>query len=170
MSIVRGTIHSEQLLMARTADEWFEAYGHSHQNRINKMIHWICVPAITVALLGLLWDLPTGPLASLAPWFHWSYVLVGVALIFYIRMSVVIALGMAVLTSAVLVLFVNWSTVVSGSIWPVALGVFVAAWILQFIGHAIEGEKPSFLDDLTFLLVGPAWLLHFVYKRLGIWY
>jgi len=48
--------------------------------------------------------------------------------------------------------------------------VFVAAWIGQFYGHKVEGKKPSFFKDLQFLLIGPAWLLHFIYKRLGIPY
>lgn len=48
--------------------------------------------------------------------------------------------------------------------------LFVAAWIGQFIGHAIEGKKPSFLQDLQFLLIGPAWLLHFVFEKYKIKY
>ena len=57
----------------------------------------------------------------------------------------------------------------SNTLW-VAAAVFVLAWIGQFIGHAIEGRKPSFLEDVKFLLVGPAWLLHFIYRRVGIAY
>ena len=55
-------------------------------------------------------------------------------------------------------------------LWGLALSLFVLAWIGQFVGHQIEGKKPSFLDDLTFLLIGPAWLLHFVYRKLGVAY
>lgn len=51
-----------------------------------------------------------------------------------------------------------------------SLILFVAAWIGQFIGHKIEGKKPSFLEDLQFLLIGPAWLVHFIYIKLGIKY
>jgi uncharacterized membrane protein YGL010W len=58
----------------------------------------------------------------------------------------------------------------SGQMALVSLGIFVVAWIGQFIGHKIEGKKPSFLEDVQFLLVGPAWLLHFIYKRVGISY
>ena len=46
--------------------------------------------------------------------------------------------------------------------------VFILAWIGQFIGHKIEGKKPSFFEDIQFLLIGPAWLLSFIYKKLGI--
>jgi len=46
--------------------------------------------------------------------------------------------------------------------------VFVAAWAGQFVGHAIERSRPSFLEDVRSFLVGPAWLLGFVYRRLGV--
>ncbi len=57
-----------------------------------------------------------------------------------------------------------------GPVWRSALVVFVVAWIGQFIGHKIEGKKPSFLQDLQFLLIGPVWLLGFIYRNLGIRY
>jgi uncharacterized membrane protein YGL010W len=49
-----------------------------------------------------------------------------------------------------------------------AFGIFVLAWIGQFIGHKIEGAKPSFLKDIQFLLIGPAWLMNHVFQRFGI--
>lgn len=54
--------------------------------------------------------------------------------------------------------------------WMIFLAVFIITWILQFVGHKIEGKKPSFLKDLQFLLIGPIWLLSFVLKKLGIRY
>ncbi|MHB8570343.1 MAG: Mpo1-like protein, partial [Metallibacterium sp.] len=48
--------------------------------------------------------------------------------------------------------------------------VFVLAWIGQFIGHAIEGQRPSFLTDLAYLLIGPAWLVSKLLKRARIAY
>ena len=55
-------------------------------------------------------------------------------------------------------------------LWQTAIVIFVVAWIGQFVGHKIEGKKPSFFKDLQFLLVGPMWLMHFIYKRVGISY
>jgi uncharacterized membrane protein YGL010W len=57
-----------------------------------------------------------------------------------------------------------------GMLWMISLGIFVIAWIIQFIGHKVEGKKPSFLKDIQFLMIGPAWLMHFLYKKLGISY
>jgi uncharacterized membrane protein YGL010W len=56
-----------------------------------------------------------------------------------------------------------------GLLWA-SIGIFVMAWIGQFIGHKIEGAKPSFIEDLQYLMIGPAWLLHFIYKKIGIPY
>jgi uncharacterized membrane protein YGL010W len=55
-------------------------------------------------------------------------------------------------------------------LWLVSLVIFAVAWIGQFYGHKVEGKKPSFFKDIQFLLIGPAWLMHFVYKKLGIPY
>ena len=56
------------------------------------------------------------------------------------------------------------------AVWKVSVATFIVAWIGQFYGHSVEGKKPSFLKDLQFLLIGPAWLMHFIYKKLGISY
>jgi uncharacterized membrane protein YGL010W len=52
------------------------------------------------------------------------------------------------------------------TVLPLSIAVFVVAWIGQFIGHKIEGKKPSFLEDLRFLLIGPLFVLGFLYRRL----
>lgn len=60
---------------------------------------------------------------------------------------------------------VNWG---SPPLWSICVAPFVAAWIGQFIGHAIEGRRPSFFKDIQFLMIGPLWLLADAYRRLGI--
>ena len=142
--------------MSRRVDRLFERYGESHRHPRNKTIHWVCVPLITWSLLALLWA--WSPAAA--------YVLIGVATAFYLTLSFPIAIGML----AVSALMVFPLTRLGDATVPVALVVFVAAWIGQFVGHRIEGRKPSFFEDVKFLLVGPAWLLGFVYRRLGIRY
>jgi len=64
----------------------------------------------------------------------------------------------------------DWQKTGGPPLWESCLVVFVIAWIGQFIGHKIEGKKPSFLDDLRFLLIGPIWLLHFILKKASIRY
>ena len=159
----------------RTADEWFEAYGESHQNPVNKAIHWVCVPVIVFATLGLLWLVPmpgrTALLgADLAPYANLgSLTMLAVLFGFYVRLSLAISVFMLAYTALCL-----WGIVAieasAYSLWQVCTITFVLAWIAQFIGHHIEGQKPSFLEDLQFLFVGPAWLIHFIYKKVGIPY
>jgi len=55
-------------------------------------------------------------------------------------------------------------------LWATSLGIFVIAWIGQFIGHAIEGARPSFFKDLQFLLIGPLWLVAAAYRRFSVPY
>ena len=128
----------------RKIDELFGRYGESHRNPTNKAIHWICVPLITWSLLAALWAWT--PLAV--------YVLIALAVVFYISLSLPIAIGMLVV-SALMVLTL---TIVTEHLLTLSLVVFVIAWIGQFIGHKIEGKKPSFFEDIKFLLIGPAWL------------
>jgi uncharacterized membrane protein YGL010W len=56
------------------------------------------------------------------------------------------------------------------TVLPLSIAIFVLAWIGQFIGHLIEGKKPSFFDDLRFLLIGPLFVLGFLYRRLRVAY
>jgi uncharacterized membrane protein YGL010W len=140
----------------RKVDRLFERYGESHRHPVNKAIHWVCVPLITWSLLALLWA--WSPLAA--------YAFIGLAMAFYLWLSVPIAFGMLAVAAAMIYPL----TRLGDHALAVAVGVFVVAWIGQFVGHLIEGKKPSFLEDVKFLLVGPAWLLGSVYRRLGIGY
>lgn len=160
----------------KSADTWFDEYGESHQNPTNKAIHWLCVPAILFATVGLFWSIPApdafrGVLSGrMEPLFNWGSVLILLALIFYVRISVSIFLGMVLVSAATL-----WGNLLIWEndpqmLWKANLAIFFVAWVFQFIGHKIEGKKPSFFQDLQFLLVGPAWLLHFIYKKLGVPY
>lgn len=150
----------------KTADQWFEEYAESHQNPTNKTIHWICVPLIFWSILGLFFVIPV---PDSLPWFNWSYVLILVSLLFYLRLSLNLFVGIVLFT--LVCLSILYLLDQSGyPIFYIAISIFVLAWIGQFIGHKIEGKKPSFFKDLQFLLIGPAWLMHFLYKKWGISY
>jgi len=157
--------------MAKSMQWYLDKYGESHQNGTNKAIHWICVPLIMFSLMGLLFAIPF-PVEK-GMFVNWAAVFLGLALLFYLRLSISMFLGFVVIAFLILwgvneiYLSVERS---SGQLAIISLAIFVLAWIGQFIGHNIEGKKPSFLDDLKFLLIGPAWLLHFIYRKLGISY
>jgi len=142
--------------MMRKLDLLLEQYGETHQNPVNKAIHWVCVPLIMWSALAALWV--ASPIAV--------YALIAFAVVYYAVMSFTLAIGMFAL-AALMIAPLPW---LGPNLLWIALAVFVAAWIGQFVGHAIEGRKPKFLQDLQFLLIGPAWLLQFIYRAAGIRY
>lgn len=153
----------------RSVHDWFENYSADHRNANNRLIHWICVPAILWAAIAGLWLIPVPPGIG-RPGF-WSGLVMVAALSFYWRLSH--ALGVAMLVVFVVFgAFTEWLYRELGAsqlLW-IALGVFVVAWIGQFVGHLIEGRRPSFLTDLSYLLIGPAWLTGKLMRRLAIAY
>lgn len=143
-----------------------KTYGESHQNKTNKRIHWVCVPLIFYTLYGLIRLIPVpSSIYSISPYFNWGNLILLLALLYYIFLSIPLFFG-----------FIFWSGIVIignqiilqnlgfyGLLW-FSIIVFALAWVGQFIGHHIEGKKPSFLKDLQFLLIGPAWLMNFIFK------
>ncbi|MBC3932107.1 Mpo1 family 2-hydroxy fatty acid dioxygenase [Undibacterium curvum] len=141
----------------RQIDVLLSKYAESHLHPTNELIHCVCVPAIVFSLLGLIWALH--PLAA--------YAMVMTSLIYYFSLSTHFALGMLLMSAVMLAVL---QQLPQQGVWQISLAVFVLAWIGQFIGHRIEGKKPSFFDDLRFLLVGPLFVLGLLYRRLGISY
>lgn len=157
----------------RRIDALLAEYGESHQNETNKAIHWICVPLIFFSVVGLVASIPSGVVQNFLgtnPYANWATVVLVVAIVYYVTLSIPLSLGM-MLFSALCLIGVNYIVQLNiAPLWAVCLGIFVLAWIGQFYGHKVEGKKPSFFKDLQFLLIGPAWLMHFVYKKIGIPY
>jgi uncharacterized membrane protein YGL010W len=149
--------------------QWLDEYSDSHRHPTNKTIHWICVPAILFSILGLLWLVPVPQTAAaIGPWLNWATLLMALAVIYYLLLSPALAAGMAIIALIMFGVVYGLELSVTFPVWLLYTGVFVVAWIGQFVGHQIEGKKPSFFKDLQFLLIGPAWLLADLYRQLGI--
>ncbi|MDP1539991.1 MAG: DUF962 domain-containing protein [Moraxellaceae bacterium] len=143
----------------RTEQEFLAEYAKSHRNRTNQIVHMICVPLIFIATFGLFWLIPLGSLVPSLPEAWLPYVnvaTVGVipVLAFYARLS------LSSFVTGVIWLAVSIATVLllkslAVPLLPVLAAVWVLAWAGQFWGHKVEGAKPSFADDLVFLLIGP---------------
>ena len=140
----------------RKLDTLLNQYGETHQNPVNKAIHWVCVPLIMWSALAAMWIL--SPIATC--------ILVSLALVYYARMSLAMAVGMLAMAALMIIPV----PLLGERALLIAAAVFVLAWIGQFVGHAIEGKRPKFLQDLQFWLIGPAWILRFVYRGVGIRY
>jgi uncharacterized membrane protein YGL010W len=147
-----------------------DEYGSSHQNQFNKSIHWICVPIIFFSIFGLVRSIPTPAFFDQVPYLSWATIVLVFALGYYISLSLPLTIGFILF--GFIVTLGNEYLFDAGRLHLLLTSVivFVIAWIGQFIGHGVEGKKPSFLKDLQFLLVGPAWLMHFIYKKIGLKY
>lgn len=156
----------------RKIDLLFAEYAESHRNSTNKLIHWICVPLIFWTILGFISLIPSKSIGFryIGEISYVSFTAIALVTVFYTRLSFLIGLIMFF----VMILMESFAYGINirfeEKSWMVYLAVFIITWIFQFVGHKIEGKKPSFLKDLQFLLVGPIWLLSFILKKLGIRY
>jgi uncharacterized membrane protein YGL010W len=154
----------------KSIQQWLEEYGESHQNPKNKLIHWICVPTIYFTIIGLLYSIPIqlGEIFGLK--INIGSIVAVLVFIYYCLLSLKIAFGMLIFTLICLFLseLILQATGSSIGLAITCIGLFILSWILQFLGHHIEGKKPSFIKDLQYLMIGPAWVISFFYKKIGI--
>jgi uncharacterized membrane protein YGL010W len=146
--------HSLESPLERKIDILLDHYGQSHLNPRNEAIHFIAIPLIMLSLCGLMF--------ALHPWV--AYAFIAASMVYYARLSWVF-FG----------LMCAWSAVILGIVYAMgaqvlvlSAAIFVGAWIAQFIGHKIEGKKPSFFEDIQYLWVGPLFVLSKLLGKLGI--
>lgn len=152
-----------------TVEQYLKDYGVSHQNPTNQIIHIICVPVIFFACIAMAYVVPlaswTGLVSeSSASWFNLATLLAIPMLVFYallgLRSLIIGAAWFGVSLAACIAL-----EGINAPLLEIAIAVFVIAWIGQFIGHKVEGAKPSFFKDIFFLLIGPL----FVQQEFNHW-
>jgi uncharacterized membrane protein YGL010W len=138
----------------RRVDQLISHYGESHQNPRNEVIHFIAIPLIMLSLIGMLF--------ALHPFV--AYAFVAASMVYYARLSGVFLVSMVIWSALTLaVVFAMGPRVLA-----ISVTIFVGAWILQFIGHKIEGKKPSFFEDIQYLWVGPLFVLSKLFGKLGV--
>jgi len=154
----------------RKVDQFLMEYGASHQNPTNKIIHWFCVPLIVLSTIGLFASIPVPEfMTNLSPRLNFGTVLLILGIFYYLFLSIPLAIGM-VIFSAIIVFTLHAMLGLNIALWKQCVAIFIVAWAVQFVGHEIEGKKPSFFKDLQFLMIGPIWLMSFLYKKMGIKY
>ena len=151
----------------QTLQQLLDKYAESHQNKTNKRIHYFCVPAIFFSVIGLLMSIPSDLIKDLTGisdslYANWGVVALIPVLLFYIRLS--LKMTFLILGFSILCILGNFQMSGFVELWKASVVIFVIAWIIQFYGHKIEGKKPSFLDDIKFLMIGPAWILDDIFK------
>lgn len=151
----------------RTAQQWFDEYALSHKNKTNKAIHYICVPVIYFSIIGLLMSIPNTILIATTGlhnqlYTNWAALLLIPILYFYWKLSFKIFIQMFVFS--ILCVVINYFIGLKTALSIFSIIVFTLAWIGQFYGHHLEGKKPSFIKDLQFLLIGPAWVFKKIFS------
>jgi uncharacterized membrane protein YGL010W len=139
---------------ARRIDQLLAHYGTSHMHPANEVIHFIAIPLIMLSLIGLLF--------TVHPYLAYAFVLA--SMVYYARLSMLFLISMFVVSIAMLVRVQNMGE----DRLDQCVGIFVVAWIFQFIGHKIEGKKPSFFEDIQYLWVGPLFVLSKLFIKLNI--
>jgi uncharacterized membrane protein YGL010W len=139
---------------ARKVDQLLAHYEESHRDPRNERIHFVAIPLIMLSLLGLL--------SAIHPWVAYAFVLA--SMVYYARLSTVFLLAMAVMSLLGLALV----HAMGEHVLPISAATFVGAWIAQFVGHKLEGRKPSFFEDLQYLWVGPIFVLSKLFLKLGL--
>lgn len=140
-------------------------YAAYHRDRRNIATHLLGVPLIVFAVTLLL----SRPALVLGGWTLSPAVAAALATtLFYLRLDLRFGLAMATLLASALA----GAQLLAAQPTPVWLGLgvglFVVGWIIQFIGHAYEGRKPAFVDDLIGLIVGPLFVTAEVAFALGL--
>jgi uncharacterized membrane protein YGL010W len=148
------TLTDSAVPSTRKVDQLLAHYAESHRDPRNELIHFVAIPLIMLSLLGLLF--------ALHPWV--AYVFVAASMVYYVRLSGVFLLAMAVQSIVGLALV----HAMGEYVLPISLVIFVGAWVAQFVGHKLEGKKPSFFEELQYLWVGPIFVLSKLFLKLGI--
>lgn len=138
----------------RKVDQLLAHYAINHQNPRNEVIHFVAIPLIMLSLVGLLF--------ALHPWVAYGFV--GISMLYYVRLSAVFLAAMLAMSAVIFALVHAMGSLVL----PLSIAIFVGAWIAQFVGHKIEGAKPSFFEDLQYLLVGPMFVVSKLFEKLGV--
>lgn len=151
----RCVIDAPKEIAIKTLTDHLTQYAAYHQDARNVATHFVGIPMIVLAVTILLsrpaWELGGLPLTP-------ALLLSLLSAIFYLRLD--LRFGLAMVAQLALSLWIaQWVAAQSTALWlGWGVGLFVAGWIIQFIGHYFEGRKPAFVDDLVGLLVGPLFL------------
>lgn len=154
MTTTASTETADVISQRRRIDQLLAHYGENHQNPGNEVIHFIAIPLIMLSLVGTLFALHA----------YVAYAFVGASMVYYARLSGVFFISMALVSAMMIGLVLAMGKIVLS----LSVVIFIGAWILQFIGHKMEGKKPSFFEDIQYLWVGPLFVLSKLFEKIGI--
>jgi uncharacterized membrane protein YGL010W len=148
----------------KTLEEEMAVYAAYHRDPRNKATHFVGVPLIMLAILI--------PLS----WMRFDMAGLGITAAMVVAAAVlayyfVLDLPLAAAMLAVLAVLIWLAELIAaggaarGWAWFGIL--FVGGWTLQFVGHAFEGRRPAFFDNVLQVFVAPIFLMAEVFFALG---
>lgn len=149
-------------------DNWLKRYEDLHTDLEYPALYWAAVPMVVLGTVGLLWTLPI-PEAfyQISPLLNWGSTFLMAAAVYYFIISVPLAIGMLPFVLGVAACQVWLSTSEYTPLW-VATGLLVAGIIGLWLGRRRQWSPVPVLQDLQLMMIGPAWLLSVLYRRIGI--
>jgi len=153
--------------MAET-DRWLTEYGRNHQDLSFPAVYWVAVLTLVVATVGMLWSLPVPDrFAEISPILNWGSTFLMAAVVYYFIISMPLAIGMLSFVFGVGAIQV-WLVNSAHDQVLVSASLFLASLAGLFLGHHAGGGVRAVLRDIQLMMIGPAWLLSNLYRRLGI--
>ena len=149
-------------------DGWLKHYEDTHQDLTYPAIYWAAVPMVVVGTVGVLWTLPIPDgFFEISPLLNWGSAFLMSAAVYYFIISVSLAIGMLPFVLGVAGIQA-WLEQSDFTPLRVSLGLLVAGIIGLFMGHRNKSSLRPVLQDLQLMMIGPAWLLSVLYRRIGI--
>jgi peptidoglycan/LPS O-acetylase OafA/YrhL len=150
------------------SDGWLERYAEINARLTSPALYWVAVPLVVTGVVGLLWSLPVPEqFYEISPLLNWGTAFLMAAAVYYFIISLPIAIGMLpfILGVAAIQLWLEQSLY---SHPHVAAGLVTGGVIGLWLGHRDQPGVRPLLTDLQLIMIGPAWLLSVLYRRLGI--
>ncbi|HNP37502.1 MAG TPA: DUF962 domain-containing protein [Woeseiaceae bacterium] len=149
-------------------DGWLKRYRDNHQDLRLPLLFWTAVPMVIFGTVGLLWNLPVPEeFYEISPLLNWGSTFLMAAAVYYFILSLPLAIGLLPFTLGIG--FLELTLQYSG--YPasrVSIALLIAGIIGLWLGHGSNRRLWAMTEDLQTIMIGPAWLLSVVYRRLGI--
>jgi uncharacterized membrane protein YGL010W len=140
-------------------------YASYHRDRRNIATHLAGIPMIVLGVEALL-ARPSVVVQGLTLSAALAATLAGAG--FYFALDRRYGVAMATLLAVSLWIGTRLAALSTGGWLISAAGLFLGGWVVQFVGHAFEGRKPAFVDDVVGLLIGPLFVVAEIGFALGL--
>lgn len=153
--------------MSETED-WLTRYGNSHATIASPLVYWAAVPLVVLGVVGLLWWIPIPEeFESISRLVNWGSLFLMAATVYYFIISVPLAIGMLPFVIGVAWVQV-WLESSEYSPVHVSAGFLLAGILGLLLGRRQNRPIARMFKDLQLMMIGPAWLLSVLYRRMGI--